>query len=139
MRTHRRCFFFQAEDGIRDWSVTGVQTCALPIWQGLYADHAQNLTISDFCVSDAAGHGIYLADTIQTARLTRLTLSAAGNHAPLFQLNSESGQGITDVTVSDSVIEQRDLNPQVGVVNVMGAGLPIQPIEFQRVRMKGGR
>src|SRR5829696_6239480 len=32
-------FFFQAEDGIRDWSVTGVQTCALPIfaeddWEG---------------------------------------------------------------------------------------------------------
>src|SRR5262249_57708709 len=29
-----RCelFFFQAEDGIRDWSVTGVQTCALPIY-----------------------------------------------------------------------------------------------------------
>src|SRR5437016_3712162 len=25
------CFFFQAADGIRDWSVTGVQTCALPI------------------------------------------------------------------------------------------------------------
>src|SRR5260370_20205297 len=26
-------FFFQAEDGIRDSSVTGVQTCALPIYQ----------------------------------------------------------------------------------------------------------
>src|SRR3712207_6928147 len=25
------CFFFQAEDGIRDIGVTGVQTCALPI------------------------------------------------------------------------------------------------------------
>src|SRR5262249_56594167 len=25
-------FFFQEEDGIRDWSVTGVQTCALPIF-----------------------------------------------------------------------------------------------------------
>src|SRR2546430_9260736 len=24
-------FFFQAEDGIRDYTVTGVQTCALPI------------------------------------------------------------------------------------------------------------
>ena len=24
-------FFFQAEDGIRDTSVTGVQTCALPV------------------------------------------------------------------------------------------------------------
>src|SRR5256885_12580808 len=27
-------FFFQAEDGIRDYKVTGVQTCALPIWFG---------------------------------------------------------------------------------------------------------
>src|SRR5437762_11957118 len=43
-------FFFQAEDGIRDTSVTGVQTCALPIFEpivlGFYdgfervADHA---------------------------------------------------------------------------------------------------
>src|SRR3712207_7620397 len=28
------CFFFQAEDGIRDIGVTGVQTCALPICNG---------------------------------------------------------------------------------------------------------
>src|SRR6266511_3151837 len=27
-------FFFQAEDGIRDFHVTGVQTCALPIYHG---------------------------------------------------------------------------------------------------------
>src|SRR5256885_12606849 len=26
-------FFFQAEDGIRDYKVTGVQTCALPIFE----------------------------------------------------------------------------------------------------------
>src|SRR6185436_18855999 len=33
-RTHqcRRSFFFQAEDGIRHDLVTGVQTCALPIY-----------------------------------------------------------------------------------------------------------
>src|SRR4030043_662732 len=30
-------FFFQAEDGIRDVAVTGVQTCALPISQGRVA------------------------------------------------------------------------------------------------------
>src|SRR6266481_7239418 len=30
-------FFFQAEDGIRDGTVTGVQTCALPISGGLQA------------------------------------------------------------------------------------------------------
>src|SRR5688572_31531824 len=29
-------FFFQAEDGIRDLTVTGVQTCALPIWPRLH-------------------------------------------------------------------------------------------------------
>src|SRR5690606_39909641 len=31
-------FFFQAEDGIRDFHVTGVQTCALPI-SSAAADH----------------------------------------------------------------------------------------------------
>src|SRR2546426_1806274 len=30
-------FFFQAEDGIRDYKVTGVQTCALPIF---YSDRS---------------------------------------------------------------------------------------------------
>src|SRR2546429_1706901 len=30
-RKHQILFFFQAEDGIRDVAVTGVQTCALPI------------------------------------------------------------------------------------------------------------
>src|SRR5256885_8398237 len=36
-RSTRRCcfFFFQAEDGIRDYKVTGVQTCALPIYFGI--------------------------------------------------------------------------------------------------------
>src|SRR2546429_6475969 len=30
-------FFFQAEDGIRDVAVTGVQTCALPIFRPRYS------------------------------------------------------------------------------------------------------
>src|SRR5688500_20352777 len=29
------CFFFLAEDGIRDYKVTGVQTCALPIYRAV--------------------------------------------------------------------------------------------------------
>src|SRR5260370_35764484 len=33
-------FFFQAEDGIRDSSVTGVQTCALPILVRTWASHS---------------------------------------------------------------------------------------------------
>src|SRR5256885_7585873 len=42
-------FFFQAEDGIRDYKVTGVQTCALPIsWGDAVADlpeWAQGLSV----------------------------------------------------------------------------------------------
>src|SRR5438093_5246788 len=36
-------FFFQAEDGIRDWSVTGVQTCALPICVASQVQHRERL------------------------------------------------------------------------------------------------
>src|SRR4029434_4056415 len=41
-----RCvlFFFQAEDGIRDSSVTGVQTCALPISHTLTHTHTHTHT-----------------------------------------------------------------------------------------------
>src|SRR2546430_13260947 len=36
-------FFFQAEDGIRDLTVTGVQTCALPIFPGRKNEVAQSI------------------------------------------------------------------------------------------------
>src|SRR3712207_6882518 len=38
-------FFFQAEDGIRDIGVTGVQTCALPIY---LTSNIQHLLFSSF-------------------------------------------------------------------------------------------
>src|SRR3712207_7515422 len=41
----RFCFFFQAEDGIRDIGVTGVQTCALPI---CYANFFHGLFLLGF-------------------------------------------------------------------------------------------
>src|SRR5256885_6524121 len=40
-----RFFFFQAEDGIRDYKVTGVQTCALPISYGAW--HAREVPAPD--------------------------------------------------------------------------------------------
>src|SRR5260370_24059709 len=42
---NRDFFFFQAEDGIRDSSVTGVQTCALPIFpflQSIACEHGES-------------------------------------------------------------------------------------------------
>src|SRR2546430_12577950 len=35
-------FFFQAEDGIRDLTVTGVQTCALPIYSLIVSGRREN-------------------------------------------------------------------------------------------------
>src|SRR5256885_12899421 len=39
-------FFFQAEDGIRDYKVTGVQTCALPIFDSGQDGFLGTITVS---------------------------------------------------------------------------------------------
>src|SRR5207237_3650165 len=46
---HSVLFFFQAEDGIRDSSVTGVQTCALPISQVLPSCSGKTCGQGDGC------------------------------------------------------------------------------------------
>src|SRR2546430_11851407 len=53
-------FFFQAEDGIRDLTVTGVQTCALPISGGLVVGLAVHLVRVELALGQAgfgAGQG----------------------------------------------------------------------------------
>src|SRR5688500_20171343 len=51
-------FFFQAEDGIRDYKVTGVQTCALPILRRLWTMSVLPLsfgrTVRPNCAPNAA-------------------------------------------------------------------------------------
>src|SRR5690606_41043679 len=46
-------FFFQAEDGIRDFHVTGVQTCALPISVSAVLEITldEELELNDYLVS----------------------------------------------------------------------------------------
>src|SRR5437773_7299013 len=48
-------FFFQAEDGIRDRDVTGVQTCALPISPGLELEAVTPGTREDYLYDDLIG------------------------------------------------------------------------------------
>src|SRR5690606_39576647 len=54
-------FFFQAEDGIRDFHVTGVQTCALPISLTLEVTRASRDVVLDG-VSVREGDAIGLVD-----------------------------------------------------------------------------
>src|SRR5699024_11582137 len=51
-------FFFQAEDGIRDRNVTGVQTCALPILEFQVSDDNKAIMLleSQFGISDYEVH-----------------------------------------------------------------------------------
>src|SRR5256886_3664504 len=55
-------FFFQAEDGIRDLTVTGVQTCALPIWS--YSGRGRRVR--------------YRADRIATRRIREVVRRCSG-------------------------------------------------------------
>src|SRR5258706_5574000 len=50
-------FFFQAEDGIRDWSVTGVQTCAFFFSSRRRHTRLVSDWSSDVCSSDLGGVG----------------------------------------------------------------------------------
>src|SRR5258706_12107577 len=52
MELRRVLFLFQAEDGIRDWSVTGVQTCALLISSRRRHTRLVSDWSSDVCSSD---------------------------------------------------------------------------------------
>src|SRR3712207_9277916 len=63
-------FFFQAEDGIRDIGVTGVQTCALPIFE-------QWLELAATVLAEAAGNvSVVTAPRTATARLRHFELIA---------------------------------------------------------------
>src|SRR5437763_2114237 len=75
-------FFFQAEDGIRDTSVTGVQTCALPIssrkWVGDLCRKHNNLLVHSVLgegleenpnvVYAAGGPNLQLQEAVRYAR-----------------------------------------------------------------------
>src|SRR5207248_7133988 len=70
-------FFFQAEDGIRDRTVTGVQTCALPILNGriqlfeiqkkyLHKDgHTVWAHVRSNLLRDGAGEPLYFVSHVQ--------------------------------------------------------------------------
>src|SRR2546429_224104 len=53
------CFFFQAEDGIRDVAVTGVQTCALPIYGTRMPWRMHSEYLERLYLKDELAHGTF--------------------------------------------------------------------------------
>src|SRR6266403_5459745 len=108
-------FFFQAEDGIRDLYVTGVQTCALPISVGERADivfvdswHDDQGFISFLAdrIRDTEAHVVFTAHSLparildegdpykdQLFETARLVADTAGIEDWSFSFQSESPTG----------------------------------------------
>src|SRR5256885_14351031 len=93
-------FFFQAEDGIRDYKVTGVQTCALPIYLvysaelyglGRRCDARIREAAARFGIDDALDRQV---GGYSTGMKTRLALSRAVLHKPELLLFDEPTSGL---------------------------------------------
>src|SRR5690606_39752583 len=83
------CFFFQAEDGIRAFHVTGVQTCALPISRLLGSDLA-------VAVTGVGGPGPEEEEAEGTVYIAVYTQS--GVHAQRYQFEGEPAE-VLDKTI----------------------------------------
>src|SRR5699024_11241986 len=73
------CFFFQAEDGIRDRNVTGVQTCALPICELIVLLLSTLIQLAHFSVQPILS--LYVAEINGKANIaffSGIAFSAAG-------------------------------------------------------------
>src|SRR5690606_40161957 len=82
-------FFFQAEDGIRDFHVTGVQTCALPIWKKQSGKKSKKYS-TRMLISRAILFIIVLLTVYGLAYLSRMLQEALhGSNLPLIVGRSE--------------------------------------------------
>src|SRR6266403_2161447 len=94
-------FFFQAEDGIRDLYVTGVQTCALPIYR------AFRLVVSDN----------WLAGFLRTPILARIAALALGQdrlQRAAFRVVPQIGSHYRNSDLSDSAVDSARGAPRRG-------------------------
>src|SRR5712671_7486841 len=102
------CFFFQAEDGIRDDLVTGVQTCALPISPGGKTATADVYVVGEIVVASSRANPpgkfqLYAVDRSNLAQLTKLTPDTTSASDPAF---SPDGARL-------AFVSQRDGNPEI--------------------------
>src|SRR5690348_4422139 len=108
-------FFFQAEDGIRDGRVTGVQTCALPILQPpvtVILDHVEAVTNRQ-CLNVIAEFALRLPPGWQLALASRAEL-------PLPTPRLRSTGRILEIDASDLA-----MGPDDAALLLKGAGVDV--------------
>src|SRR5437762_13097712 len=107
-------FFFQAEDGIRDTSVTGVQTCALPICRArlprrrdrsmadmrtIATAWESRATETNNYTAAAAGHALGGAEIGRASCRERVWVPERGRCVEVKE--AEGDGGVEDVTMTD--------------------------------------
>src|SRR5690606_40282767 len=112
--SYRSGFFFQAEDGIRDFHVTGVQTCALPIYPLPQGGRRQLQAAPEEHPVGRAGHprpgGLVSKNIISVGRIVHYTSLGSAPQDGVQQYPSQCraaivtavtsvGQGIVSLTV----------------------------------------
>src|SRR5271170_3585977 len=95
-------FFFQAEDGIRDPLVTGVQTCALPI----YFAKVSLLDYAEYCNSDD--------ETVRQAALARHSASVRRH---INGLSEQKYQTLPDIQSLDFVVMFLPVEPALQLID----------------------
>src|SRR5690554_3177351 len=104
-------FFFQAEDGIRDADVTGVQTCALPISHFQLGDEFGGRGLSDLDDGEIAA----LGEMLDTRDLEMRSMYAGGNTAEEWTRMYEIGEKLgLDFLVGEPEPEHWDLLDSLG-------------------------
>src|SRR5688572_31223409 len=130
-------FFFQAEDGIRDLTVTGVQTCALPIWVQIAMGLAALATVPVYDLTftlmetllnglarSAAGYALFNVSGAAIAAMVMLPATfCAGMTLPLITaalLRRGAGE-----SAIGQVYAANTLGAIAGVVLAVHLGLPL--------------
>src|SRR6266568_4378233 len=137
-------FFFQAEDGIRDGTVTGVQTCALPIWGPTFLAASVPLT-----GLGPAGRRVEVAGLLDPGAASGLNLVVPGDVQPAALAAAGCELAGVDPVVDDigAAAEPAggpghgDLAVGVGSRggDVVGVADPLHGLDVERAAVPGGQ
>src|SRR5260370_1360196 len=111
-------FFFQAEDGIRDSSVTGVQTCALPISWG-----SGNMSATRFATANLRRSRV---ETVQLRNRNRGLAAATNTEVEMIGTSSAA------LRVFDTIRRTAPTDANVLILGENGTGKELVAREIHR-------